>query len=195
MAAHSSILAWRIPRAEESGRLQSTESAKSQARLKGLSAETCSDHYHNAVGTTSVLQCERISQDRTAQRADPRMINAELLHLMLRVDKTKKSPARHSPTGGPMKKKEDGEHAVQEGGSSRWEQCWSKRDTEEANAVQGTQHLPSWVTHRLGTNSVTTAFYYPVAQSRPTLLDPMACSRPGLPVLHHLPELAQTQVH
>ena len=94
-----------------------------------------------------------------------------------------------------MKKKEDGEHAVQEGGSSRWEQCWSKRDTEEANAVQGTQHLPSWVTHRLGTNSVTTAFYYPVAQSRPTLLDPMDCSTPGLPVLHHLPELAQTHVH
>ena len=25
--------------------------------------------------------------------------------------------------------------------------------------------------------------------------DPMGCSRPGFPVLHHLPELAQTQVH
>ena len=49
------------------------------------------------------------------------MINAELLHLMLRVDKTKKSPARHSPTGGTMKKKENGERAVQEGVSSRWE--------------------------------------------------------------------------
>ena len=49
------------------------------------------------------------------------MINAELLHLMLRVDKTKKSPARHSPTRGTMKKKENGERAVQEGVSSRWE--------------------------------------------------------------------------
>ena len=31
-----------------------------------------------------------------------------------------------------------------------------------------------------------------VAQSCPTLCDPMDCSTPGSPVLHHLPELAQT---
>ena len=30
-----------------------------------------------------------------------------------------------------------------------------------------------------------------VAQSRPALCDPMDCSIPVLPVLHHLPELAQ----
>ena len=29
----------------------------------------------------------------------------------------------------------------------------------------------------------------------PTLCDPMECSTPGFPVLHHLPELAQTHVH
>ena len=34
-----------------------------------------------------------------------------------------------------------------------------------------------------------------VAQSCLTLCDPMDCSTPGFPVLHHLPELAQTQVH
>ena len=34
-----------------------------------------------------------------------------------------------------------------------------------------------------------------VAQSCPTLCDPMDCSTPGCPVLHHLPELAQTHVH
>ena len=34
-----------------------------------------------------------------------------------------------------------------------------------------------------------------VAQSRPTLCDPMNCSTPGLPVHHQLPELAQTHVH
>ena len=34
-----------------------------------------------------------------------------------------------------------------------------------------------------------------VAQSRPTLGDPMDCSTPGLPVHHQLPELAQTHVH
>ena len=34
-----------------------------------------------------------------------------------------------------------------------------------------------------------------VAQSCPTLCDPMDCSTPGFPVLHYLPELAQTHVH
>ena len=29
----------------------------------------------------------------------------------------------------------------------------------------------------------------------PTLCDPMDCSTPGFPVLHHLPEIAQIQVH
>ena len=34
-----------------------------------------------------------------------------------------------------------------------------------------------------------------VTQSRPTLCNPMDYSTPGLPVLHHLPELTQTHVH
>ena len=34
-----------------------------------------------------------------------------------------------------------------------------------------------------------------VVQSCPTLCDPMDCSTPGFPVLHHLMELAQTHVH
>ena len=34
-----------------------------------------------------------------------------------------------------------------------------------------------------------------VSQSCPTLCDPMDCSTPGLPVLRHLLELAQTHVH
>ena len=34
-----------------------------------------------------------------------------------------------------------------------------------------------------------------VAQSCPTLWDPMDCSTPGFLVLHHLPEFAQTHVH
>ena len=34
-----------------------------------------------------------------------------------------------------------------------------------------------------------------VAQSCPTLCDPMGCSMPGLPVLHYLLEFAQTHVH
>ena len=34
-----------------------------------------------------------------------------------------------------------------------------------------------------------------VAQSCPTLFNPMDCSMPGFLVLYHLPELAQTHVH
>ena len=34
-----------------------------------------------------------------------------------------------------------------------------------------------------------------VAQSHPTLCDPTDCSTPSFPVLHYLPELAQTHVH
>ena len=34
-----------------------------------------------------------------------------------------------------------------------------------------------------------------VAQSCPTLCDPMDCSTTGFPVFHHLPELTQTHVH
>ena len=34
-----------------------------------------------------------------------------------------------------------------------------------------------------------------VAQSCPTLRDPMDCSTPGLPVHHQLPEFTQTHVH
>ena len=34
-----------------------------------------------------------------------------------------------------------------------------------------------------------------VAQSCPTLCDPMNCSTPGLPVHHHLPEFTQTHSH
>ena len=45
---------------------------------------------------------------------------------------------------------------------------------------------------RIGLNSVQ---FNSVAQSCPTLCDPMNCSTPGLPVPHQLPEFTQTHVH
>ena len=36
---------------------------------------------------------------------------------------------------------------------------------------------------------------YSVTKLGPTLCDPMDCSTPGFPVLHYLPEFAQTHVH
>ena len=38
-------------------------------------------------------------------------------------------------------------------------------------------------------------FLSSVAQSCPTLCDPINCSTPGLPVHHQLPEFTQTHVH
>ena len=40
----------------------------------------------------------------------------------------------------------------------------------------------------------TLLYYCSIAQSCPTLCHPMDCSKPGFPVLHYLPELAQTHV-
>ena len=34
-----------------------------------------------------------------------------------------------------------------------------------------------------------------VTKSCPTLCDPMDCNTPGFPILHYLPECAQTHIH
>ena len=73
-------------------------------------------------------------------------------------------------------------------------------------AVQGT--LKSLLQHHSSKSSILrhSAFFtvqlsHPyvqfssVAQSCPTLCDPMDCSTPGLPVHHQLPEFTQTHVH
>ena len=44
-----------------------------------------------------------------------------------------------------------------------------------------------------GLAQLSSVRFSPVAQSRPTLFDPMDCSTPDLPVHHQLPELAQAQ--
>ena len=41
----------------------------------------------------------------------------------------------------------------------------------------------------------TLLLFHSVTQSYPTLCDPTDCSKPGLPVHHHIPEFAQTHVH
>ena len=43
--------------------------------------------------------------------------------------------------------------------------------------------------------NVHSVLFSPVAQSCPTLCDPMNCSTPGLPVHHQVPEFTQTHVH
>ena len=50
---------------------------------------------------------------------------------------------------------------------------------------------PSWTLLQAFLNSLFSS----VAQSYPTLCDPMGYSKPGLPVHHQLPEFTQTRVH
>ena len=47
----------------------------------------------------------------------------------------------------------------------------------------------------LDLDSLCVGCWCSVAQLCPTLRDPMDCSTPGFPVLHYLPEFAQTHVH
>ena len=44
-------------------------------------------------------------------------------------------------------------------------------------------------------HDITYCCHFSVAQFCPAICDPMDCTMPGFPVLHHLPELAQTHVH
>ena len=44
-------------------------------------------------------------------------------------------------------------------------------------------------------NKLSSVQFSSVIQSCPTFCDPMDCSMPGFPVIHQLPELAQTHVH
>ena len=57
----------------------------------------------------------------------------------------------------------------------------------------------SWGSQRVGHDYVTelnwTEWMLELLFCPVTLCDPMNCSTPGLPVLHHLPEFAQTHVH
>ena len=55
--------------------------------------------------------------------------------------------------------------------------------------------LCTWMGVRVSICSVTYVQFSSVAQSCPTLCDPMDCSAPGFPVHHQLPELAQTHAH
>ena len=51
------------------------------------------------------------------------------------------------------------------------------------------------LSHQGSQELVSSVQFSSVAQSCPTLWDPMNCSTPGLPVHHQLPEFTQTHVH
>ena len=63
----------------------------------------------------------------------------------------------------------------------------------------GQKRSKPWLCYQLalwfGTRYLTSVQFNSVAQSCPTLCDPMNRSTPGLPVHHQLPEFTQTHVH
>ena len=69
----------------------------------------------------------------------------------------------------------------------------------ENKIVQVSACLMAWVSMRYCTVKEDTNLgplcHCSVAQECLTLCDPMNCSTPGLPVLHHLPKFAQDHVH
>ena len=92
-------------------------------------------------------------------------------------------------TGGANRREGRG-HKVWEGeGAEGWQRVYIKRveskevEEDDASSLRQRRHGASLV-------SVSS-----VAQSCPSLCDPMNCSTPGLPVHHHLPEFTQTHVH
>ena len=63
--------------------------------------------------------------------------------------------------------------------------CMYHNETVENLGIHSTTYMCMCVFH----------YCCSVVQLCPTLCDPMHCSMPGFPVLHHLPVLAQTHVH
>ena len=63
---------------------------------------------------------------------------------------------------------------------------------QQLKSAAETTHLP---TGSHGNGTALRSQFSSVAQSCPTLCDPMDCSMPGFPVHHQLPELNQTHVH
>ena len=77
----------------------------------------------------------------------------------------------------------------------------SENETIEAEVFKGTSRSKTlWLDHTMTRSQVwkpglSSVQFSSVAQSCPTLCDPMNHSTPGLPVHHQLPESTQTHVH
>ena len=66
---------------------------------------------------------------------------------------------------------------------------WSHKESDMTEQLNGYTHTH---THMY---KITSVQFSSLAQSCPTLCDPMNRSTPGLPVHHQVPEFTQTQVH
>ena len=62
------------------------------------------------------------------------------------------------------------------------------------NKASGGDRMPAELLQILKEDAIKVQFGS-IAQSCPTLCDPMNCSKPGFPVLYYLPKFTQTNVH
>ena len=72
-------------------------------------------------------------------------------------------------------------------------ECW-KIDAFELWCWRRLLRVP-WTARRSNQSVLKEIHFSSVAQSCPTLCDPMNCSTPGFPVHHQLPEFTQTHAH
>ena len=77
----------------------------------------------------------------------------------------------------------------------QWQEDVTLQPLEGTLQCQEQIQEPEVKKHVLGDSVHHSVQFSSVAQSCPTLCDPMDCSRPGLPVHHQLPEFTQTHVH
>ena len=73
--------------------------------------------------------------------------------------------------------------------------CWLINYLNLGNKIQELPSCPKPDFSDIGGRKMRSVQFTSVAQSCPTLCDPMDYSTPGLPVHHQLPEFTQTQVH
>ena len=80
-------------------------------------------------------------------------------------------------------------------GNNTWYLHCQKRHRKRSEKVRGEAANEEGKCSRLAKRTSWSVQFSSVAQSCPTLCDPMNRSTPGLPVHHHLPKFTQTHVH
>ena len=78
--------------------------------------------------------------------------------------------------------------------TQQWPQGWKRSILIPISKKGSTKKCINHWTVTLFSHAISVQFSS-VAQSCPTLCDPMNCSTPGLPIHHQLPEFTQTHVH
>ena len=220
MATHSSILAWRTPWTEEPGGLQSMGS-QSQTRLRDRAhTHTLISHRAYVLGNTGLVYwlifnlptCIRCSVHHCpfSIYAEWRLRN---LTTTYKVDSLYPQPAWYSAS--PPTSRADSSRGCSWKSIEACHWClnfvhpptkalWPAQWLDFYGLfrivpfVSGRLQVIGYCNFPLWFYTIEQSFndqFNSVAQSCPTLCDPMNRSTPGLPVHHHLPEFTQTHVH